>query len=108
MRPPSAKTIHRTIAYHEAGHAVAARILGIDGRELPASGKIELELGGDDLAYVNALVDRISKETQALVSENWSAVERVAQALEVYDFLDQSELDALIWNRPKLAISYFA
>jgi hypothetical protein len=48
--------------------------------------------------------DRISAETQALVEANWSAIERVAAALMRRPILTESDLDALIADRPVLVL----
>jgi hypothetical protein len=50
----------------------------------------------EDRAYVSALIDRLWKETDVLVNQNWSAIKRVAQALKTRDLLSQEELDELI------------
>jgi len=43
-----------------------------------------------------ATLDRLWRETVVLVTEQWPAIERVAQALERRDHLDQTEIDRLI------------
>jgi hypothetical protein len=45
-----------------------------------------------------AIVDRAWPETVALLQDNWSAVARVAGALQIRDHLTQAELDHIIAN----------
>ncbi len=71
------------------------------GRKTPAEGeKVRIELSDEDQAYLMALLARLWEETETLVSGNWAAIERVAEALTISDLIDEAELDALISNRP--------
>jgi len=44
----------------------------------------------------NAILARLQTETEALLTQHWPAVKRVAQALMTCNLLDQAELDRLI------------
>ena len=46
-----------------------------------------------------ALFERFCRETEALVRDNWSAIERVAAAMLKRRVLHQADLDALIGTR---------
>jgi hypothetical protein len=42
--------------------------------------------------------NQLQAETEALVAENWPAIERVAEALLTRPLLSQDEVDALVWS----------
>lgn len=53
-------------------------------------------LSGARLTKAKVKFDQLLQKTQELVEEHWSAIERVAKALERHDRLDQENLDTLI------------
>jgi hypothetical protein len=62
----------------------------------PSSDNIEYTLDDAAHAEADALWERLNEETNALVNENWAAIERVANALLDCPLLTQDALDALI------------
>jgi hypothetical protein len=74
---------------------VARSVLLRNGVKLSAETQ-RLELTPAQVTAVDELQHRIFAETQALVEEHWSAIERVAQALMKRRILSDVELDALI------------
>jgi hypothetical protein len=59
-------------------------------------GAREIELTSDQSAEATQLFNRISGETQALVEQHWSAIERTAAALLDRSVLNEHDIDALI------------
>jgi hypothetical protein len=57
-------------------------------------------LNEPQVAELNRLLGQLWKETEALVSEYWPAIERTAEALLHGRILIQDEIDALIAGRP--------
>jgi ATP-dependent Zn protease len=55
-------------------------------------------------AEYEILFNRLCKETEKLVGENWPAIERVAEALVSRPILLQDDLDRLIDNRSVLTL----
>jgi hypothetical protein len=66
------------------------------GMSIPEQVDGAVELTGDVAADARARFDRVKIATARLLSDNWSAVERVARTLERRDRIDQGELDRLI------------
>jgi hypothetical protein len=54
------------------------------------------------LGEAQTILNMLREETKALPTENWPAVERVAQVLMVRDVLDQDDLDRLISDASSL------
>jgi ATP-dependent Zn protease len=67
------------------------------GEELPPPGvKTTITINTSSLDESKIVLKTLCEETRALLTENWPAVERVAQALMARDILDQDDLDRLI------------
>jgi hypothetical protein len=98
-RPSRDNRAAQAIESHEEDYAnaetAAAHIaLLLAGEPLPESGEITFSgaVAGSD----RATLERLRRETKAMLDENWPAVKRVAKALFERDHLDQAELDRLI------------
>jgi hypothetical protein len=72
--------------------AMAAKLGG--GSDLPAWGAFTLTPA--ERAEQEKIVARLTAEIEKLIQENWSAIERVAQALVQQRALTGAEIDALI------------
>jgi hypothetical protein len=67
------------------------------GLELPPPGvRATVTVDTSILDEAQTILNTLREETKALLTENWPAAERVAQALMVRDVLDQDDLDRLI------------
>jgi hypothetical protein len=64
------------------------------GEAVPEAG--EITLSGANAALYRATLERLQRETKAILDEHWPAVKRVAKALFTRDHLDQAEVDQLI------------
>lgn len=71
------------------------------GLELPPPGvRATVTVDTSILDEAQTILNTLREETKALLTENWPAVERVAQALMERDLLDQDDLDRLINDAP--------
>jgi len=109
-RPSRDDRAAQTSASHEEdfGHAKNAACciaLLMAGEALPEPGEIrQVTLSGAVADSYNATLERLQRETKAILNEHWPAVKRVAKALFENDRLDQAEIDNLIAGlapRPK-------
>jgi ATP-dependent Zn protease len=81
----------------ETAHSYAARIaLPMAGETVPEVPPGETREADVDIETANLVLQRLTGETKVLLTENWAAVERVAQALMSSDLLDQAEIDRLM------------
>ncbi len=68
-----------------------------DGKELPPPGvTATFTIDTSLLDEAQTVLNTLREETKELLTENWPAVERVAQALMAQNILNQDELDRLI------------
>jgi hypothetical protein len=56
----------------------------------------EIHLTDEQRAKAEAIYEELAQQTLALVTANWPAIERVAEALMSRDILTEAEIDALI------------
>jgi hypothetical protein len=84
--------------YAHAQSAVAHIALLKAGMPVPEPGaaKQEITLNGAVAESYQATLEKLKRETKALLDEHWAAVKRVAKALFERDRLDQRELDRLM------------
>jgi len=98
-RPSRDHRAAQAIESHEEDYANAQRAathiaLLLAGKPPPEPG--EITLSGAVAGSYRATLERLRRETKAMLDEHWPAVKRVAKALFERDHLDQAELDRLI------------
>jgi hypothetical protein len=103
-----------TVAYHEAGHAVAvsdelrAKSAAADavlcetrpGEKPEGSGDGAVMLDLDEAMEAVEVLNRLAQETKTLVANNWPAIAGVATALLERQMLTADEIDAIVRAAP--------
>jgi hypothetical protein len=91
--------------FEHARSDAASIALLMAGHPLPQHhNDLQIEVDVAVLEQANSILSAIMAETKSLVSENWSAIERVANVLLTADLMTEVELDRLIAD-PKVQSS---
>lgn len=82
-----------------ARHLAAAAAALKDGAKIDLRGSIAFSLGPEQTKAAASFFDRANDEVEVLIKENWTIVERVAEALLSKRAITDEELDVLIDHR---------